>query len=84
MSAPAPSIVVGVEPPRNCWTCRWSRYIGDALRARGLVPNAGGYTCDALTLDEARDRPILDYVDAHCGEDGMPIDSAPCPGWAAR
>jgi hypothetical protein len=63
------------EYPRNCWTCRHARYVGGY---------GAGFTCDALSGDEDRDAPIIDYVDTHCATDGMPTGTAPCSAWGRR
>lgn len=82
---PAPTKPAPKPPPRipqNCTTCYWSRYVGTLIRSQGFEPFGAGFTCDALTMDEDEDRPILDYISAHCGDDdGMPVDTEPCPAW---
>lgn len=72
MVQPKTKPVITVEQPRNCYTC-----------AHACPKFKDGTTgCTALSGDEDEDMPIIEYVNQHCGDDGMPIDSAPCPGWA--
>lgn len=57
-----------IDTRRNCWTCVWGR---------------GGQHCDALTLDEDVDKPILVWLQAApMAEDGtVPYTADGCPGW---
>jgi len=72
-----------VEPrnriPRDCFTCAHSP------KWRGPGTPAG---CDAMTLDEQTDGPILDFCDAaEVSEEphpGWPSKTADCPGWTKR
>jgi hypothetical protein len=56
---------------RNCWSCRWGR---------------NGHHCDALTLDEDIDLPIITWLqEAPMADDGsVPETSDGCPGWNER
>ncbi len=58
---------------RNCFSCWWG--------------GAEGRDCNALTLDEKTDAPILKWAESFGGfaEDGKPpADADGCPTWMPR
>lgn len=71
MTKPATDTRVTLRRLHNCWTCALSG------------PTCSG--CDALTLDEDVDAPILDWLGAApLADDGtVPHDADGCPGWEA-
>lgn len=73
MTKPATTDAADLRPRtlRNCWTCALSG------------PRSNG--CDALTLDEDVDAPILDWLEAApLRDDGtVPEGADGCPGWEA-